>query len=153
MTAGGGNGVTTNGKVTINGGNITSVQAGVRGAVTNAEINVNGGRIKKLFAGNDYNTTDSKTDTAIVFKTVLNLVGGKIDELFRGHTGVSAFSGISGKYVASAVLVDKEDVESLLKKIGGSIDDLGALAFKDTVVQSDMEGLFVFNCGEATDEE
>lgn len=149
VTAGGANGVTTNGKVTINGGNITSIQSGVRGAVTNAEINVNGGNITRLFAGN----TKQSEDTAIVFKTVLNLVGGKIEELYRGNSGISPFGNISGKYVPSKIILDKENVEQLLKKIGGSLDDLGALAFKDTIVQSDMEGLFVFNCGEATEEE
>lgn len=111
-------------------------------------LNMNGGTIQTCFAGGE---TEDSTVTGSVFRSVLNLLGGTVTEVRRGKSGsVPALDAvISGKYATGVVSSwEDDDLKSLLVWEKG-ISDLGQMAFKDYVTQSDLSGLFTFDCGTA----
>ena len=150
VTAGGANGTTFESTVNINGGTVGLYQGVNRGSISVATLNVNGGTIDKCYAGGE--TTDKTVDGTIL-KSIINVLGGEINHMYKGTSGGTLFTGdISGKYVKGKIHNFYDDVKTCLIEIqGGSFEDLGELAWKDKVIQNDLSGEFNFDCGSAND--
>lgn len=154
LTASGSNGTTLNSSVTVNGGIIDTYQSVNNGMICNAELTLNGGVIDKCFAGGEYDFSKSEPSVpGTVLKSVLNLLDGTINRLSFGESGniyPLAKAKVSGRYVERMItsVNDPENVKECLVLAGSELG-LKRLAYKDYVEQEDMEGEFLFDCGNA----
>lgn len=101
VTAGGSNGHTSIGEITVNGGTIKVLQGCNRGSMANIKLNINGGTIAKVYAGGE---TEDKGVTATYIKSEVYVSGGNITHIYDGtNGGVEDSSKISGTYKDSVV--------------------------------------------------
>ena len=105
VTAGGSNGHTSIGEITVNGGTIKVLQGCNRGSMANIKLNINGGTIDKVYAGGE---TEDKGVTATYIKSEVYVSGGNITHIYDGtNGGVEDSSKISGTY-KNGVVSDEE---------------------------------------------
>lgn len=101
LTAGGSNGVTASGSVTVNGGRVKVLQGCNRGYMNNITIEVNDGTIEKMYAGGE---TEDTNVTATFVRADLKLNGGTIGTLSVGTSGgVEDASKVFGTYNTNVI--------------------------------------------------
>lgn len=114
LTAGGSNGHTSVGEVTVNGGTIKVLQGCNRGSMANIKLNINGGTVNKVYAGGE---TEDKGVTATYVKSEVYISGGTITHIYDGtNDGVEDASKVSGTYVDSVVSDDEAAKLNLVKE-------------------------------------
>lgn len=111
LTAGGSNGYTREGNITINGGTIKVVQGVNRGLVDEVNIAVNGGTIENFYAGGE---TGDETVTGILYDSHLELNAGTINNFSNGKSNLVEFKNIEG--TIADTIVTNGDTSMLTKK-------------------------------------
>ena len=128
VTSGGSNGATGNGKIVINNGSIDVVQSVNRGVVGSADIKVNGGNITSLYAGVEPDEGEVMTTATGTFGHVnIELNSGSIQTIALGaNNSVKDFdpSGFISGYYCNGVLADEPQASTLglSKKVKADID-------------------------------
>ena len=116
-TSGGSNGATGSGKIVINNGSIDVVQSVNRGIVGSADIKVNGGNITSLYAGVEPDEGDVMTTATGTFGHVnIELNSGSIQKLALGaNNSVKDFdpSGFVSGYYCNEILADETQASTL----------------------------------------
>lgn len=116
-TSGGSNGATGSGKIVINNGSIDVVQSVNRGIVGSADIKVNGGNITSLYAGVEPDEGDVMTTATGTFGHVnIELNSGSIQKLALGaNNSVKDFdpSGFVSGYYCNGTLADETQASTL----------------------------------------
>lgn len=114
LTAGGSNGHTSVGEVTVNGGTIKVLQGCNRGSMANIKLNINGGTVNKVYAGGE---TEDKSVTATYVKSEVYISGGTITHIYDGtNNGVEDASKVSGTYADGVVSDDEAAKMNLVKE-------------------------------------
>lgn len=109
LTAGGSNGHTSIGELTINDGNIKVLQGCNRGTMNNIKININGGIINNTYAGGE---SGDDTVTATYIKSEMYINNGTIINISAGtNGGVEDASKVSGVYMEG--IITDEDAASM----------------------------------------
>lgn len=143
VTSGGSNGATGNGKIVINNGSIDVVQSVNRGVVGSADIKVNGGNITSLYAGVEPDEGEVMTTATGTFGHVnIELNSGFIQTIALGaNNSVKDFdpSGFISGYYCNGVLADEPQASTLglSKKVKADIDHTDVeQAKKDAIAES-----------------
>lgn len=111
VIAGGSNGFTGDSVVTINDGEIDTLQAVNRGSMVTSAITVEGGKIKNAYVAGD--SSDNEV-TGTIKEAVMQINGGEVESLYPGSNGgpkVSAKDVVTVTYKDGTVTTLSNDFE------------------------------------------
>lgn len=134
VIAGGSNGFTGDSVVTVNGGEINTLQAVNRGSMVTSAITVEGGKIKNAYVAGD--SSDNEV-TGTIKGAVMEINGGEVGGLYPGSNGgpnVSAKDVVTATYKDGTVTTLSNDfkegtVSTTIKLtfVGGEDDDVDSI--------------------------
>lgn len=132
LTSGGSNGFTANGNIKVHGGSVDVLQSVNRGVVGAADITVDGGNVTSMYAGVEPDQGEVITTATGTFgHATLHLLGGTIEGLFVGvNNSVNGFDPtgfVSGEYSDEVTLVESQAIALGLKKVENSFTDKDAI--------------------------